>query len=162
MSQPRTLMVTGVGLLVAAAVVIGFAVTRGDDDPGSAGPSATAGTTAPRTPSITELGTARAVAAKCMAPTAAMAQSQPFAFEGRVTTIENGLVTLEPTRFFVGAKTDLVTVNEPDQAMSESPVPFEVGEAYIVGATEGQVSICGLSGPATPRLRALYEQAFSS
>ena len=40
---------------------------------------------------------------------------------------------------------------------------FVVGESYIVGANDGQVAICGLTGPADDAtLRGLYEQAFGA
>ena len=41
-------------------------------------------------------------------------------------------------------------------------VTFEPGQQYLISATEGVVNYCGLSGPATPELQALFDQAFTA
>ena len=41
-------------------------------------------------------------------------------------------------------------------------VKFEDGKRYLVSATDGEVSICGLSAPWSQRLAGLYAQAFTS
>ncbi|MEN9621399.1 MAG: hypothetical protein RL499_1592, partial [Actinomycetota bacterium] len=42
-----------------------------------------------------------------------------------------------------------------------SGVPFEVGESYLVAATDGTIAGCGLSGTDSADLRAVYDAAFS-
>jgi len=39
-------------------------------------------------------------------------------------------------------------------------VTFEPGQQYLITATDGVVNYCGFSGPATPELQALFDQAF--
>lgn len=111
-------------------------------------------------PTTTKLNAGPAVAVKCKVPSADDVAAQEIAFEGTVVSIADGVVTLDPITFYKGPATDRVRVDEPDRNMTEMPVDFKVGEKYIVGATDGFVSICGLSGPATDELRALYDEAF--
>ncbi len=148
---------------IAAAVVIGVVgvvVALSLDDPAqdpaqdpAEVPSAGAATT-------TKLVAGPAVEAKCAAPDAGAVAGQPIALEGKVISKTDELVTLEAIRFYNGTPTDLVQVDKPDLGVTEMPVDFQVGSTYLVGAIDGQVSICGLSGLATDELRALYEKAF--
>jgi hypothetical protein len=39
-------------------------------------------------------------------------------------------------------------------------VAFEVGQQYFVTAFDGVVNYCGFSGPVTPELQAIFDQAF--
>lgn len=152
----RWLLIGGAAAAVVATVVA-IGVSSSDDD--SDGVKDDSSLALP-TPSTTELTAGPAIEAKCAAPTAADAARQSVAFEGLVTQVQDGKVTLAPTHFFNGTETSLVTIAEPDQGMSEAPAEFVVGESYIVGANDGQVAICGLTGPADDDLRALYEDAF--
>jgi hypothetical protein len=155
--------ILAVGLVAAAAVaavgVVGAGLLGNDDqrDGGRGGDSVVASGE-----STTRLTAGPAVAAKCAVPDAGFVAQQEVAFEGTVTSVADGLVTLDPDVFWAGDPTDVVTVDQPDLAMTEMPVDFRVGATYIVGATDGRVSICGLSGPATDELRALYVEAFGA
>lgn len=151
-NRPRIVGGVLAAAAVAAAVLIGVNVL-GDDDPGKPA-------TAEPKQTVTALTATGGGDAKCMAPDARIAARQDVAFEGTVTTIEDGVVTLRATTFWTDNATDLVTVTEPDLNSSEMPVDFVVGQDYIVGATDGSVSICGLAGLATDDLRALYDEAF--
>lgn len=143
----RTNLILGAAAAtVALAVGTGVVVSQGNDDKAA--------------PTTTKLTVGPTVEAKCKVPSADDVAGQEIAVEGTVVSIEDGLVTLDPSTFYKGTATDLVTVDEPDLGMSEMPVEFVVGKKYIVGATGGFVSICGLSGPATEELRALYDEAF--
>lgn len=157
-ARPRWLLLGGIAAAAAVATVVAIGVTR-DDDPGSVQDDAPI---VLPTPSTTELSSGPAIAAKCAAPTAADAARQSVAFEGIVTEVADGIVTLAPTHFYNGSETARVTIAEPDQGMSEAPAEFVVGETYIVGANDGQVAICGLTGPADDDLRRLYQEAFGS
>jgi len=158
----------GVAAAAAVATVVTLGITGSEDPsepelPSAAATSSTTGTDPGSTGdsgSVTELTTGPAIAVKCAAPSSADAARQSVAFEGTVTKIVDGVVTLKPTEFFTGPATSLVTVAAPDQNMSEAPAEFVVGEDYIVGASGGRVAICGLTGPADDDLRALYEDAF--
>lgn len=134
---------------IAAGVVIG---ARGsEEDP-------TTSSNAQQT--VTELSGGEAALGKCMPPTAELVANQEIAFEGTVTEISDEVVTLEVDEFYQGTPTDLVTVTKPDLGMSEMPVDFQLGQTYLVGATDGVVPICGTSGLATEDLKALYAEAF--
>lgn len=41
-----------------------------------------------------------------------------------------------------------------------SGIPFEVGQAYLVGAIHGTISGCGTTGADTAELRAVCDAAF--
>lgn len=156
-NRSRWLLLGGVAAAAAVATVVAIGVSNSDDDNSDAKIPTAASTD---TGTVTELSAGPGVEAKCMPPSAASAARQEIAFEGVVTEIADGKVTLRPLHFYNGAETSRVTIAEPDQGMSEGPVPFEVGETYIVGANDGQVAICGLTGLADEDLRALYAEAF--
>jgi len=66
-------------------------------------------------------------------------------------------------RVWAGATTDLVEVSETDgdTAPLLGDVVFQPGKTYLIAATTGgQVMTCGYSGPADPKLLALYNDAF--
>jgi hypothetical protein len=113
--------------------------------------------------SVTHLGAPPAGASgKCMVPTAELLGSQTLAFEGTVQEVADGVVTLVPTHVYTGDAADLVEIEAPSADMQAlvGAVDFEDGGHYLVSATGGRVTVCGFSGPVTPALRALYEQAF--
>ena len=88
---------------------------------------------------------------------------QEQAFAARVLTIEGETVTLEVTERFAGDIADRVEVPQVDAASGDfTGVPFEAGETYLVSATDGVVTGCGLSGADTAELRAVYDAAFGS
>lgn len=146
--------------LVAAAAVLliagagAFALTNRDSGthPGS--------TTADST--VTELSAPPASSAKCMVPSAEVLRQQTLAFQGTVQQVTDGKVVLDPTKFYAGDVTDLVTVSATtaDLQALVGAVDFQEGGTYLVSATDGQVSVCGLSGPYSADLAALYEEAF--
>jgi hypothetical protein len=148
----------------AAVVVIGAGIAWWSSDDGS-GPGVVAGpgdssTTA--SPGSTELAAAPAAAGKCLVPTAAQLQGQAMAFEATVVSIADGVVTLQPTTVYAGEVGDEVTVTgavSPAGSI-EGDVVFEAGQQYLVAADDGQIRGCGLSGPVSTELSALYTEAF--
>ena len=117
-------------------------------------------------PTVTELeapGTA-AYNAKCMVPNAEALSRQTLAFDGTVTSISDGLVTLAPSTWYAGTPTDLVQVRAPAEDWQRllSAVRFEEGGRYLVSATDGRVTVCGFSAPYSPDLAAIYAAAFSA
>ncbi|WP_340537121.1 hypothetical protein [Nocardioides sp. GXZ039] len=164
--------------LVAAAAVVLIAagawfVTVGDDDDNApvAGDDPTSEPTSqsssqsgsPDAPSVTQLEAVPAPA-RCMAPEAApqVLAGQNLAFDGVVTSISGDKVTLEPTQFYTGEETDLVTVTAPGGGLTDllDAVRFEEGGRYLVSATDGQVTLCGFSSEYTDKLAGLYADAF--
>ncbi len=164
-----------VGAAAAAVIVggVGFAVLGGDDDPGpgaASGSPAVVSSDGPapdpsEVPSVTDLTVSGSgSSAKCLTPEAApqVVSSQTLVVDATVQSISGGVVTLEPTRFYAGEETDLVTVSEPsgDLQLLLSGVEFEEGGRYLVSATDGQVTLCGFSGPYSQRLADVYDGAF--
>lgn len=89
-----------------------------------------------------------------------IAQSQ-VAFRGIVDAVDGETVTLTVDRWYRGGDADVVTITAPlgMEALIGS-VAFEVGQPYLVSAYDGVVSYCGMSGPATPELQQMYDEAF--
>jgi len=155
--------------LVAAAAVIALglgaiAVNGGfgdsHDEVASAPPA-----TEPAPPGklkVLELNTgSEDVMAMCMQISPALIADTQVAFKGTVQTSEGGIVTLAIDQAYKGTDAQMATLVAPDgmQALIGG-VTFEPGQQYLVTATDGTVNYCGLSGPATPELQALFDQAF--
>lgn len=153
--SPLTWLVAAAAVLIITGVGL-FAVLGHDDDPPA--PPTAGGDT------VTELGapSAAAYSARCMVPNAEALSQQQVAFDGTVTTVADGVVTLEVGEWYAGDPTDLVRVQAPAEEMQRllSAVSFQEGERYLVAATDGQVMICGFSAPYSEDLAALYQQAF--
>lgn len=156
-TRTRLLVLAGAAAAVAAVAVVAVTALGHDEQPKQPDRAAAA----KPAPTVTALHAGPAVAAKCAAPQPSFVSAQEVAFRGDVVSVTDDLVTLAATEFYAGAPTDEVTVDRPDLGMSEMPVDFQVGTTYLVGATDGRVSICGLSGPATADLQALYDEAFA-
>jgi hypothetical protein len=152
---PLTWLVAAAAVLIIAGVGV-FAIV-GRDDP-AAPPTASDDRT------VTELSapSPAAYSARCMVPTAETLAQQDVAFDGTVTTLADGMVTLTVGHWYAGDPTDLVRVQAPPAELQAlvGAVEFEQGGRYLVSATNGQVSVCGLSAPYSGDLAGLYEQAF--
>jgi hypothetical protein len=83
------------------------------------------------------------------------------AFEGRVTGIEDSTVTLEVLHQYAGEEVDTVTIPQGTDELIEITIgPLQTGGTYLISATDGLVMACGFSGPSTPELKSVYEEAF--
>jgi len=169
-------------LVAAAAVVliaagIGVAVLdRGGPDASSSSSSAATGTTgsaadpdasdgAAEPASTTELTlVGGAPLGRCAPPSSAVVAQQDVAVDATVTAISEGQVTLAPTRFYTGQATDQVVVQEVSDDLRAllDAVDFVDGQRYLVSATDGEVTLCGLSDAWSPALARVYEEAFPS
>lgn len=146
----------------AAAVIIGgvglYAVLGHDDDPA-------APPTAADSQTVTELGAPAPAAyeAKCMVPNAETLAQQDVAFDGTVTTMADGVVTLQVSEWYAGGPTDLARVQAPPADLQRlvGAVGFEEGGRYLVSASDGQVTVCGFSDEWSQGLADLYDQAFA-
>jgi hypothetical protein len=149
------LAAAAVVLIAGGGVVAGLALS-GDDDVPVAGRE-----TAIDEATVTSLS-AGASPARCMVPDADAIGRQELAFEGTVQEIDDDVVVLVPSRFFRGQETDLVEVASPPAELRElvEAVEFVDGERYLISATDDRVTLCGMTGRATPRLEALYAEAF--
>lgn len=149
-------------LVAAAAVVLivgaGLFLVldgTGDDPPPAADPPALTTTT------LTAPDPARA--GRCMVPSAEVLATKPVAFDGTVQSVEDGTVTLAPTRWYAGEPTDRVSVEGPAEHLRAlvMSVDFEDGGRYLVAASEdGEVMVCGFSAPYSEDLAAMYADAF--
>lgn len=102
--------------------------------------------------------------ASCLPVTAEFMADMSPAFEGTVTSVEGETVTLSIDRWFAGETdaTEAVLTAPAGMEALIGGVTFTVGDAYLVTASNGVVNYCGYSGPATPDLRAVFEEAFGA
>jgi len=160
--NPLTWLVAAVAVLVIAGVGV-FTLTGTDDD-NTAPPIADDNGSGDggAEPVVISLRAPAASTGRCMMPSAEVLSQQQVAFEGTVETIGHGTVVLTPTEFYTGDEADRVEVDAPADQLTNliGAVEFEVGGTYLVSATDGQVTVCGFSGPATPELAQLYADAF--
>jgi hypothetical protein len=103
----------------------------------------------------------------------AMAMCLPFdiatlegmspAFGGTVVELTDSVATLEVDRWFAGGDAELVEIQYTPgfEALIGTP-NLEVGQRYLITATDGVVNGCGYSGVATPELETAFEQAFGA
>lgn len=99
--------------------------------------------------------------ASCLPVSVDTLRAQEQAFAARALSVEADRVVLEVTERFSGEIADRVEVPQVDRLTSDfSSEPFEVGESYLVAATDGVMLGCGHSGADTAELRALYDGAF--
>ena len=141
------------GVVIAGAAIFGVRALTGDDPtpPVSQGEPTSISLTVP------DAGQSR-----CMVPNAEALAAADVAFDGTVTAIHGGEVTLAPSTWYAGGPADTVVVTAPSAQMQEvaEGVSFEVGGRYLVSATDGRVTLCGFSAPYDAQLAALYAQAF--
>jgi hypothetical protein len=113
-------------------------------------------------PVVVALEAPTTLPARCAVPSPEILGSAEIAFAGTVTAVDGDTVTLTPTESYTGVSADEVEVfgMGPDvRALGVQP-EFVVGGTYLVSATDGQMSVCGLSGEVSPELENLYELAF--
>lgn len=97
----------------------------------------------------------------CLAVDATIVAQSPVAFRGVVDTVAGDTVTLTVDEWYQGGDADIVTITAPlGMEALIGGIAFEPGQTYLVSAYDGVVSYCGLSGPATPELQQMYDDAF--
>ena len=98
----------------------------------------------------------------CLMLEPATIAAQEQAFAATVLQIEDGTVVLEVTERFTGEVADRVEVPQVDTLTSDnSGVPFTVGQSYLIGAVDGTITGCGVTGTDSAELRAVYDAAFT-
>jgi hypothetical protein len=152
---PLTWLVAAAAVLVIAGVGA-FALLGGEDPP-------SVPTAEEPAPTVLELSARPPSAAKCAAPTAELLALQEIGFDGTVTSITDGLVTLEVGHWYRGGDADQVTVGAPPEDLQALllAADFQEGQRYLVSASEGFVSVCGFTAAYSDDLAALYAEAFS-
>lgn len=149
-ATPRRTTTTGLALAAMALLVSGCGA---DPEAESADEPTAAATTALQ---------ASAGLGRCMAPTAELLRTQDTAFEGTVTSLDEGTATLRVDHWFAGEETPTVSVQTPSRDLGDLllAVEFEEGGTYLVSAADGRVAVCGLSAVKDERLSGLYTEAF--
>jgi hypothetical protein len=150
---PLTWLVAAAAVLVIAGVGA-FALFGGEGEP-----TPTANDPAP---SVLELSARPPTAAKCAPVSAELLAMQENAFDGTVTAMVDGTVTLDVSHWYRGGDADQVTVDAPPadlQALIQA-ADFRNGQRYLVAANDGFVTACAMTAPYTDELAALYAQAF--
>lgn len=139
----RTRILLGAGAGVAAAAVVLGVVGRDD-------PSVTRLTAAVTDPT-----------ASCAVLSPDLLTDRDTAFAARAVAVSGGEVTLEVTHRYRGSVSEEVRVEQPgDPSSEDGAAPFAAGTDYLLSADGGRLTGCGLSGPASPELKALYDTAF--
>ncbi|WP_167736020.1 hypothetical protein [Nocardioides sp. 503] len=161
---PLTWVVAAAAVLIAGVGVFSLLGNdpESDDVPSATGSSSASEGATTTSPTVTELGAPAAANAKCMVPNAELLSTAQVAFSGTVASVAADRVTIVPDRFYAGEPTDSVEVEAPPELMTAlvGAVSFEEGQRYLVSANDGQVTVCGFSGPFSPDLEALYVEAF--
>lgn len=101
--------------------------------------------------------------ARCAVPSVELLRTQDTAFEGTVTEVGDGSATLDVDTWYAGEdETDRVRVSTPSQEIVDLllAVDFQEGGTYLVSASDGQVSLCGLSAVKDELLTGLYDEAW--
>ena len=150
--RPRSRWLLAAAAALVAVAGVAIAVIGGDDDPAEREAAAP--------PMELALG-ASDVMASCLPVDAAILADMPVAFAGTATAVEGETATLDVDRWYAGGEADAVQLRAtPGQAALIDGFDVEVGERYLISASEGTVSFCGFSGPVTPELTSLFEEAF--
>jgi len=150
--RPRRWPLLAAAAAVAVAGVAGAVALAGDDDePGAEPVALTSVVEDPVMTSCIEL-----------TPETLRDSGVELAFRGTVTAIDGDQATLTVDAWYLGGSADEVTVTGPpeDDVALLGAVPLEDGESYLVSASDGVVRSCGQSGPASPELQAVFDEAF--
>src|SRR5918994_7120386 len=122
---PLTWLVAAAALLVIAGVGV-YAVMGGDDGP-------QVPTAQDPAPTVVELTARPPVAGRCAVPTAELLANQETAFDGTVSAVTDGTVTLDVTEWYRGGPADQVTVDAPPADMQAlvQAADFKAGQRYL-------------------------------
>jgi len=152
--------------LAASFALVSCAQESGTaDDPeptSSASSTSSAETPASATVELTADGS---TAGKCAMPSAETLAGFDTAFEGTVTSLDDGTATLVVDQWFAGGDgAETVTVTTPSELLEDLllAVEFQPDRTYLVSADGGRVTLCGFSAEKSPELEALYQSAFAS
>lgn len=144
----RTLFAALAGVGIAAVAAVAFVSLRGDD---------------PAPTSVTfSLAASDPLTQMCMALSDITPSADTAAFRGTVVAVDAESVTLDVAKWYANGTADQVIVSTagmPSPALDG--VTFEQGGDYLVAAgPDGQVGICGISGPYSAELEAFYATWF--
>lgn len=142
-----------VGLISGLLAIVAVALLAWFDDGGE-----------PATETLELSAGADDPSASCPVFDLAVLADMSHAFAGTATSMGDGAVVLAVDRWYAGDESaDSVRVTAPTglEALIAG-IPFEVGQRYLITATDGTVNYCGYSGPATPELTGAFDTAFGT
>lgn len=147
MVQKRTRLVGAVAALLTLVVAGGALFGLGSDDPAPLVLSASGSDSL----------------ASCLPFDVAILEGMSPAFGGTVVELTDSVATLEVDRWFTGGDAEVVEINYTPgfEALIGTP-SMEVGQRYLITATDGVVNGCGYSGVASAEYEAAFEQAFGA
>ncbi|PPG67394.1 RNA polymerase sigma factor [Rathayibacter rathayi] len=100
--------------------------------------------------------------AVCSPVTAEALSPAQVAFRAEVRGIDGAVVTLHVLDRYAGEIGDTVTLTQATEtAVDGAPITFDYGVDYLLAADGDTILTCGLSGPSSPELTALYREAFA-
>jgi hypothetical protein len=147
--SPLTWLVAAAAVvLIAAAGIFGLAERDHGSTPAAQG-------------SVTRLKSG-AVPGLCIIPNTGVLKEQSVAFRGTLRSLHGGTATFGVSHWYVGGPTDTVEVTLVPRGMPEMVhgSDLKVGSVYLVAASDGYVTGCGYTGPASGHLQRLYDRAF--
>ena len=146
--EPRRYRLVG-AIAAALVVVIGGAALLGG--PGTAAEP------------LVLAGPGGAPTAMCLQFEVGTLRGMTPAFGGTVVELTDSVATLEVDRWFTGGDAEIVEIEYTPgfEALIGTPA-LEMGQRYLITATDGVVNGCGYSGLATPEYEAAFEQAFGA
>lgn len=153
----RRLAWLGAAAAVIATVAVGAALVNNDD-----GGSSTAGPGGePATVLELSAGDLDPAMMSCLPISAEHVAQVPLAFRATVDAVDGDIVTMTVDEWYTGGDADAVTLTAPlGMEALIGGIDFSVGETVLITAVDGVVNYCGMSGPATPELQAIFDAAF--
>jgi hypothetical protein len=139
----------GAGVAAALALVLG------------AGAVASSLMTSPQPLVLT--GPAGDATASCLPFDVTVLSGMSPAFGGTVVELTDSVATIEVDRWHAGDEAEIVEIEYTPgfEALIGTPT-LEVGQRYLITATDGVVNGCGYSGLATPDYEAAFADAFGA
>lgn len=152
-------------VIVALVAMAGLAACGQETDPQSSGDPTAATPTAESTSGSgpLELTADPSAAGKCAAPNAETLAGFDTAFQGTVTSLDDGTATLAVEEWYAGGDgSETVTVTTPGKALEDllMAVDFQTDRTYLVSATDGRVTLCGFTAEKSAELEGLYRAAY--
>jgi hypothetical protein len=151
--QRRRWPAYALGGVAAGVIALGIVALANDDDEGG--------------DEVATVATFDLPAGDPMAMCLAVSEYQPDAsvggFRGTVSEVGADTVTFDVAKWYRGGDADQVVLSVKDMPMvALDGVEFQQGGDYLVAVMNGEVLICGLSGPYDATLAGYYDTWFGS
>ena len=162
----RRIITAALGAAAAAVLLVGGFVLFADDGDGDpvAAPTNPATTDSPTVPSEPVVATyslpgGDPTTQMCLPVADSIIPPNAVAFGGTVASVDANGVTIDVDHWYTDGDADQVVLKGgTDVSVALDGVEFVAGDRYLVTVIDDVVSICGVSGPASPELEQLYTQ----